>query len=74
MKKIIYPDFFRSTRLVKAMKLDGLKTITANWSITKSLPAILKEVTAGGLLLHHDNVSTHTSRCKSNFLNKNTSK
>ncbi|GFW83058.1 transposable element Tcb1 transposase [Trichonephila clavipes] len=34
----------KSTGLVKAIKLEGQKTVTANWYITKCLPKILQEV------------------------------
>ncbi|GFW12329.1 uncharacterized protein TNCV_815841 [Trichonephila clavipes] len=44
MKKVMYAVFFRSTGLVKGIKLKGQKTVTANWYTTKCLPEILQEV------------------------------
>ncbi|GFW10217.1 uncharacterized protein TNCV_1849341 [Trichonephila clavipes] len=44
MRKVMYAVFFRSTGLIKAMKLEGQKTVTANWYTTKCLPEILQEI------------------------------
>ncbi|GFU88188.1 uncharacterized protein TNCV_845811 [Trichonephila clavipes] len=62
MEKVMYAVFLRSTRLVKAIKLEGQKTVTANWYTTKCLPEILQEVNARELMLHHGNASFHTAR------------
>ncbi|GFT81847.1 histone-lysine N-methyltransferase SETMAR [Trichonephila clavipes] len=61
MKKVIYAVFLRSTALVKAIKLEGEKTVTANWYTPKCLPKIPQEVNVRGLMLHHDNASCHTA-------------
>ena len=61
LKKVMYAVFFRSTGLVKAIKLEGKKAVTANWYTTKCLPEILQEVNVRGLMLHHDNASSHTA-------------
>ena len=53
MKKVMYAVFFRSTGWVKAIKLEGQKTVTANWYTTQCLPQILQEVNVRGLMLHH---------------------
>lgn len=37
-------SFFRSTGLIKAIKLERQKTVTVNWYNTKWLPEILQEV------------------------------
>ncbi|GFY17809.1 hypothetical protein TNCV_1075441 [Trichonephila clavipes] len=37
----------KSTGLVKAIKLEGQKTVTANWYTTKCLPEILQKVKVG---------------------------
>ncbi|GFY30584.1 histone-lysine N-methyltransferase SETMAR [Trichonephila clavipes] len=50
----------RRTVLVKAIKLEGQKTVTANWYTTKCLPEIIQEVNVRGLILPHDNASSHT--------------
>ncbi|GFW76682.1 uncharacterized protein TNCV_4943991 [Trichonephila clavipes] len=47
MKKVMYAVFFRSTGLVKGIKLEGQKTVTANWYITKCLPEISKKFMLG---------------------------
>ena len=57
----MYAVFFRSTGLVKAIKLEGQKTATANWYTTKCLPEVLQEVNVRRLMLHHDNTSLHTA-------------
>ncbi|GFU20716.1 uncharacterized protein TNCV_3176531 [Trichonephila clavipes] len=44
----------KSTGFIKAFKLEGKKTVTANWYTTKCLPEILQEVNVRGLMLHHD--------------------
>ncbi|GFW67092.1 uncharacterized protein TNCV_4031111 [Trichonephila clavipes] len=42
MKKLMYAVFFRSTGFIKAIKLEGQKTVTANWYTTKCLPEIFQ--------------------------------
>ncbi|GFT56440.1 histone-lysine N-methyltransferase SETMAR [Trichonephila clavipes] len=59
VKKVLYVVFFRSTRLVKAIKSEGQKTVTTNWYTTKCLPEFLQEVNVRELMLHHDNTSFH---------------
>ncbi|GFV14022.1 uncharacterized protein TNCV_524991 [Trichonephila clavipes] len=71
MKKAIYAVFFRSTGLVKAVKREGQKAVTANWYTTKCLPEILQEVNARGLMLHYDNASSHTAGLTVAFLKQN---
>ncbi|PRD28167.1 UNVERIFIED_CONTAM: hypothetical protein NCL1_33230 [Trichonephila clavipes] len=61
MKKVMYAVFLRSTGLVKAIKLEGQKTVTANWYATKCLPEILQEVNVRGLMLHHGNASSNAA-------------
>ncbi|GFW07168.1 hypothetical protein TNCV_3693631 [Trichonephila clavipes] len=60
------PDstFPRRTGLVKAIKLVGQTTVTANWYTTISLPEILQEVNVRELMLHHDNASSNTTGLK----------
>ncbi|GFX13227.1 uncharacterized protein TNCV_2989911 [Trichonephila clavipes] len=52
----------KSTGLVKAFKLEGEKAATRNWYTFEYLPEILQEVNVRGLMLHHDNASSHTAR------------
>ncbi|GFW48133.1 uncharacterized protein TNCV_3076731 [Trichonephila clavipes] len=52
-KKVMYAVFLRSTGLIKAIKLEGQKTVTANAYITKCLPEILQEVDVRGRMLQH---------------------
>ncbi|GFS57210.1 histone-lysine N-methyltransferase SETMAR [Trichonephila clavipes] len=54
--------------LIKANKLERQKTVTANWYTTKCLPEILQEVNVKGLMLHHDNVPSHTAGLTVEFL------
>ena len=54
MKKVMHVVSFRSTRLVKAIKLEEQKIVAANWYATKSLPKVLQEVNVRGLMLPHD--------------------
>ncbi|GFV26286.1 uncharacterized protein TNCV_2755601 [Trichonephila clavipes] len=66
----------QSTGLVKAIKLEGQKTVTANWYTTKCLPEILQEVNVRGLMLHHGNASSNAAgltqgQTQLSFLNKN---
>ncbi|GFU52996.1 histone-lysine N-methyltransferase SETMAR [Trichonephila clavipes] len=60
----------QSTGLIKAIKLEGQKTVTANWYTTKSLPKILQEVNVWGLMLHHDSASSQTAGLTASFLSK----
>ena len=68
MKKVMYPVFFRSTGFVKAIKLGGQKTVTANWYTTKCLPGIFQKVNVRDLMLHHDNASSHKAGLTVEFL------
>ncbi|PRD28309.1 UNVERIFIED_CONTAM: hypothetical protein NCL1_32756 [Trichonephila clavipes] len=61
VKKVMYAVFFGSLGLGKTIKLEGQKTIAANWYTTKCLPEILQEVKVMELMLHHDNASSHTA-------------
>jgi hypothetical protein len=61
-KKKCYAVFFRSTGLVKAVKLEGQKTITAKWYTDVCLPKVfeqvMNELPKSGLrdiIFHHDN-------------------
>ncbi|GFW67423.1 uncharacterized protein TNCV_3390941 [Trichonephila clavipes] len=68
MKKVMYAVFHISTGLIKSIKLEGQKTVTANWYTTKCLPEILQEVNVRGLMLHHNNASFHTAGLTAEFL------
>ncbi|GFW93304.1 histone-lysine N-methyltransferase SETMAR [Trichonephila clavipes] len=54
--------------LVKAIKLEGQKTVTANCYTTKCLLEILQEFNVRELMLHHDNASSHTAGLTIEFL------
>ncbi|GFX53916.1 histone-lysine N-methyltransferase SETMAR [Trichonephila clavipes] len=56
------------TGFLKGIKLEGQKTVTAKWYSTKCLPEILQEVNAKGLMLQHDNASSHTAGLTIEFL------
>ncbi|GFW06840.1 histone-lysine N-methyltransferase SETMAR [Trichonephila clavipes] len=71
MKKVTYAVFFRSTGLIKAIKLEGQKTVTVNWYTTKSsLPEILQE-NVRELMLNHESATSHTAGLTAEFLNQN---
>ena len=67
-KKILFAVFFRSNGLVKAVKLEGQKTVTANWYTNVYLPKIFDEVSIKGEIFYHDNAPSHTAITKKQFL------
>jgi hypothetical protein len=74
-KKICYAVFFRSTGLVKAVKLEDQKTITAKWYIEACLPKGFKQVMnerpKSGLrdiIIHHDNARPHNAQLTTDYL------
>ncbi|GFU63771.1 uncharacterized protein TNCV_3321681 [Trichonephila clavipes] len=68
MKKVMYAVFFRSTGLIKSIKLEGQKIVAANWYTTKCLPEILQEVNVRGQMLQHDSASSNTAELTAEFL------
>lgn len=74
IEKAVYAIFFRSTGLVKAIKVKGQKTVAVNWyqfwyhfwNITICVPEILQQVNVRRL--HHDNESSHTTGLAVEFL------
>ena len=68
MEKAMYAIFFRNMGFIKAIKLEGRKTATANLYATKRRPKTLQEVNVRGLMLHHDNTSSHSARLTVAFL------
>ncbi|PRD27183.1 UNVERIFIED_CONTAM: hypothetical protein NCL1_36097 [Trichonephila clavipes] len=56
------------TGLVQAIKMEGQKTVTANWYTTKCLPEILQKVNGRGLMIHYDNASFHIAGLSVAFL------
>jgi len=78
IKKIMYDVFFRSTGLVKTIKLEGQKTITATWYRDVCLPQVFEAVTnerpatgIRGIILHHDNARPHSASITKEFLDQN---
>lgn len=59
-------SFFRSTGLVKEIKLKSQRRVT-----TKCLPTVLVSVNIRGLMLDHDNVSSHSAPQTVGFLREN---
>lgn len=57
--------FFRSTKLVKAIKLEEQETVTANWYMNKCLP---ENFPVMNIRLYLDNTSSHKARLRVNFL------
>ncbi|GFY12467.1 uncharacterized protein TNCV_1798891 [Trichonephila clavipes] len=68
MKKVMYVVISRSAGLIQVIKLEGQKTVTANWYTTKCLPEILQEVKVRVLMLHHDSASSRTAGLTAEFL------
>ena len=68
MKKVIYAVFLRSTGLVKAVKLEEQKTVTASCYTIHWLPQILQDVNVREHMLHHDNAASHSARLTLEFL------
>ncbi|KAI6647818.1 Histone-lysine N-methyltransferase SETMAR-like [Oopsacas minuta] len=59
--------FFRSSGFIEAVALEDRKTITADWHTTVCLPKVITAIESQiektgirGILLHHDNASSHT--------------
>ncbi len=69
--KVLYAVFFRSTGLVKAVKLEGQKSVTAKWYTEVCLPEVLSYLNVRGLMLHLDNASSDTASLTQNFLDDN---
>ncbi|GFV31215.1 uncharacterized protein TNCV_4315401 [Trichonephila clavipes] len=68
MKKSYVSRFLQKYGLIKAIKLEGQKTVTANWSTPKCLPEVFQDVNVRGLMLHYDSASSHTARLTTEFL------
>ena len=74
-KKIMYAVFFRSTGLIKSVKLGPRETVTANLYKDTCLPQVFKIITNErpatglcGLILHHDNARPHTAATTREYL------
>ncbi|KAI6655420.1 hypothetical protein LOD99_2255 [Oopsacas minuta] len=59
--------FFRRSRFVEGIALEDRKTVTADWYTTICLPKVFSAIEkqreksgVRGILLHHDNASSHT--------------
>ena len=66
--KQMWAIFFRSSRFVSAVPLEDRKTVTADWYTTVCLPKVIRSIDSlrektgvRGILLHHDNTSSHTA-------------
>ncbi|MEE2373769.1 transposase [Klebsiella pneumoniae] len=71
MKKVMYAVFFRSTGLVAAIKLEEQKTVADKWYVEHCLPTVFSKVPRKGILLHHDNASSHTAAITRQYLAEN---
>lgn len=61
MKKLMYPIFFRNTRLVKVINIDIQKIVRTNWYTTQYHTDILQVVNVSKLALHRDNALNNFS-------------
>jgi hypothetical protein len=64
----MYAVFFRSTGLIKAIKLEGQKTVTAKWYSEVCLPQVFDGLKIRRIVLHHDNAPAHTASVTKEFL------
>jgi histone-lysine N-methyltransferase SETMAR len=69
--KVLYAVFFKSTGLIQAVKLEGQKSVTALWYTTQCLPKVFENSPKTGILLLHDNASSHTASLTTQYLAKN---
>lgn len=68
VRRIMYAVFFRSTGLIKAIKLEGQKTVTAKWYSEVCLPQVFDGLKIRRIVLHHDNAPAHTASVTKEFL------
>ncbi|KAI6656990.1 hypothetical protein LOD99_16291 [Oopsacas minuta] len=73
--KQMWAIFFRSSGFVEAVALEDRKTVTADWYTTVCLPKVITAIESQrektgirGILLHHDNASSHTAIRTREFL------
>lgn len=69
--KVLYAVFFNTRGLVACVKLEGQKSVTANWFTTICLPKVFSKGTGGRQLLHMDNASSHTAKITSDYMCSN---
>lgn len=67
-KKLMFTVSFRSTGLVKCIRLTGQKTVTAKYFMGICLPETLKDVHRKDLLVHFDNAPAHTAKVTLDYL------
>jgi histone-lysine N-methyltransferase SETMAR len=78
VKKIMYAVFFRSTGIVKVVKLDKGEKVTADWYTNKCLPQVFNAIRENRpksgikrIILHHDNARPHKAKLTEEFLYQN---
>lgn len=78
VKKIMYAIFFRSTGIVKVVKLEKGEKVTADWYVNKCLTQVFGSICEyrpkSGLkriILHHDNARPHKAAITEKFLSDN---
>ncbi len=69
--KILYAIFFSTDGLVKAIKLEGQKNVTALWFTSECLPKVFESFPEGSRILLHGNDSSHTAKLTIQYLNSN---
>lgn len=76
VKKIMYAVFFRSTGIVKVIKLGKGERITKEWYTNICLPRVFAAISESrpkcgvkGIILHHDNARPHKASLTTEYLN-----
>ncbi len=75
VKKLMYAVFFRSTGIVKVVKLDKGEKVTADWYANKCLPQVFAAISEKrpktgikNIILHHDNARPHKASLTADYL------
>jgi len=71
VRKVLYAVFFSTSGLSRCVKLEGQKSVTANWFTTVCLPQVFGHRSGRPRMLHMDNATSHTSNTTKEYLAKN---
>ena len=77
VQKIMYAVFFRSTGIVKVVKLEKGERVTGEWYVQKCLSQVFAAISEkrrksgiNGIILHHDNARPHKASITSKYLDE----